>query len=426
MNSRFEKSILKGWRQATLDFFLKSKLPILLITICLIQFLFINLWPQNNETNINSKENIIVDINKKISDENILDKQIVTLINGKMPQPDFVKGIYLTAYKVASKEFYPILEQAASAGINTVVFDLKNMNGDVFFRARQNSFLTSENFKPIINIKKVVKTLHERNMRAVSRVVMFHDIYNAQRDSTLRAINSDSTSWLESEKRGPSWLDSSKPQVQEYLFELIEQIAQSGVDEIQMDYVRFPTQGYSNRAIFHFQQEDFEYAQYDSLYIFRDRDEIILDFVKNVKAICDKYDVTLSADVFAIIAWQREADIKSTGQNIKYLSRYLDNIHPMIYSSHFTDNFGYRKNVFNEAYRLLYQGTKLTLEDSQEKCRVIPYIQANSWKVNYKKEYIKSQIQAIKDLDADGYILWNSSNRYKETLIWIKNFTDPD
>ncbi len=421
----------KGWLEVTLDFFLKPKNKNEFIIFLFLLFFTFNFRMslysmENSKEPTNIYPSKIVDSIKKENEENISEKQLVEPINEKMPQPDFVRGIYLTAYTTASPKFHEILDKADSAGINTIIFDLKNMNGDVFFRAHQNELLTNDNMKPIIDIEKIVKTLHKRNMRAVSRVVMFHDSYNAERDSALRAINPDGTRWVENRKRGPSWLDSSHPQVQEYLLELIEQIAQTGVDEIQMDYIRFPTQGYSHRALFNFQQEDIEYAQYDSLYSGRDRDEIILDFVKKVEAICKKNDVTLSADVFAIIAWQREADIKSTGQDINKLTPYLDNIHPMIYSSHFAENFGYRQNVYNEAYRLIYQGTKLTMKKSESNCRVIPYIQANSWKVNFKKEYIQSQIQAIEDLNASGYILWNSSNRYEKTLTWLKEIAKPD
>ncbi len=391
-----------------------------------ILFFSFFLFSQNIETDVKQESNKKINSKKDKQLENIIADENKEQQKINKTETDFIQGIYLTAYKVATKNFHEILDQAQEAGINTVVFDLKNMNGDVFFSVPQNALLTGENLKPIIDIPKVVKVLHSRNMKAVSRVVMFHDEYNAERDSTLRASNSDGTAWIESERRGPCWLDSSNPRVQEYLFGLIEQIAKSGVDEIQIDYVRFPTQGHSGDAIFHFQREDYEYARYDSLYILRDRDDIILEFVKNVKAICDKYNVSLAADVFAIVAWQRNADIKSTGQNIGYLSKYLGNIHPMIYSSHFADNFGYRKNVPNEVYHLMYKGTKLTMEHSHSGCKVIPYIQANSWKVNYKEEYMHSQIQAIKDSRASGYILWSSSNRYKKTLTWIKNFNNPD
>jgi hypothetical protein len=333
----------------------------------------------------------------------------------------FVRGLYLTAYKTASSDFSVILDMAESAGINTIVFDLKNMNGDVFFKMPQNSFLTSENLKPIINIEKTVKTLHDRNMRAVSRIVIFHDMFNATRDSTLTPQKSDGSRWVENKKRGPCWLDSSHPDVQSYNLEIIRKAAKSGVDEIQMDYIRFPTQGYSTNASFYYQREDAWLAADDSLYIFRKRENIINEFIIKAKKICDEYNVTLTADVFAIVAWQREADIKTTGQSLALLSNNLDSIHPMIYSSHFSENFSYRSDVYNEPYLLVYQGTKKSQTSIKSKCTVVPYIQANSWKVNYNKSYILAQIQAIKDLKAGGFILWNSSSNYKNTLSWLQD-----
>ncbi|MCK4695756.1 MAG: hypothetical protein KAT74_08335, partial [Candidatus Cloacimonetes bacterium] len=37
--------------------------------------------------------------------------------------PEFTKGLYLTAYNVASENFSVILDSAVAAGINTIVFD---------------------------------------------------------------------------------------------------------------------------------------------------------------------------------------------------------------------------------------------------------------------------------------------------------------
>ncbi len=344
----------------------------------------------------------------------------------KIPEVDFVKGIYLTAYKVASSDFENILSVADSAGINTVIFDLKNMNGDIFFRTRQKSPLVGDNLKPIVNIKETVKTLHRMNMKAVSRVVMFHDQFNAQRDSLLRPHVFGGSSWQESEKRKPSWLDSSNPIVQNYLLTLIEEISQNGVDEIQLDYIRFPTQGNINKAIFTFQQTDSLLFASDSTYVFRNKADIIMDFIARAKRICDRYDVKLTADVFAIVAWQRNADIMATGQNMRRMTQNLDFVHPMIYSSHFASDFGYREDIYNEPYFIMYKGTKLTINNTVGDCKVVPYIQSNSWKVNYKKEYMIAQIKAIEDCGASGYILWNASNRYKKTLSWIREYYETE
>ena len=151
-----------------------------------------------------------------------------------------------------------------------------------------------------------------------------------------------------------------------------------------------------------------------------------MDFVSRAKIICDKYDVTLTADVFAIVSWQRSADINATGQDIKKMTKYLDAIHPMIYSSHFAKDFGFRKNLYNEPYFIVYKGSVLSKKYADINCRVIPYIQSNSWKVNYGYDYIVGQIQAVIDSKSDGYILWNASNRYYQTLRWIREFDNLD
>ena len=269
-------------------------------------------------------------------------------ITKKIQYEKFTKGIYLTAYTINTPKFHAVLDSAEAAGINTLIFDIKNMNGHVFLRMQQTGFLTSENIKPIVNINKVVKAAHKRNMRAVARVVMFHDQLTAQRDSILRPENINGGVWKESKRKKASWLDSSNSQVQNTLLDIIEVIAKKGVDEIQMDYIRFPTQGKISDAVFAFQKEDSLKAKSDSTYILRQKADIIMDFVSRAKRICDKYDVTLTADVFAIVAWQRSADINATGQDIKKMTKYLDAIHPMVYSSHFAKDFGFRENLYNE------------------------------------------------------------------------------
>ncbi|MCD4820118.1 MAG: putative glycoside hydrolase [Candidatus Cloacimonetes bacterium] len=339
----------------------------------------------------------------------------------KIKRPEFTQGIYLSAWTVATKKFITILDSAEVAGINTVVFDVKNMNGDIFFKFTGEKEFTGENIKPILNIEKVIDEIHKRNMRAVARVVMFHDQYLAEYHTELRPFKSDGSVWKENSRGKASWLDSSNENVHKYLFSVIKSVLQFNIDEIQMDYIRFPTQGKLSDANFLFQKQDNAFSRKDSTYIKREKSDIIEQVVKKVREICDEYEVDLSGDIFAIVAWQRKVDVRNTGQDITKLTKYLSAIHPMIYTSHFNKDFGYRNDVWNEPYHLVYKATKQTVEYSKDTCKVIPYIQANSWKVNYKPEYIYAQIQSIKDCNADGYILWNASNIYMKTLRWIKD-----
>jgi hypothetical protein len=340
----------------------------------------------------------------------------------KIDTPDFTRGIYLTGYTIASEKFEIILDQAEQAGINTVIFDIKNMKGDVFLSGAQKDTVRAKKYKPIFNIAATVKALHGRNMKAVCRIVVFHDQLLAENFPELRPQHKDGGTWGESKRRKPSWLDSSNPEVQSEVQEIIERAASYGVDEIQMDYIRFPTQGDLENAVFNFQKIDNEKVLSDSNYIPREKIDIIETFIEATKKRVDKYGVTLTADIFAIVAWQSEKDIMNTGQDIAKLSEHLDSLHPMIYSSHFAADFGYRKDIYNEPYYILFEGTKRTIEKSADDCSIIPYIQANSWKVNYGKEYVIAQIRGIEDAGGSGFILWSSSNIYEKTLLWISEY----
>ena len=352
----------------------------------------------------------------------IKNEEIPKQESNRKPYPEFVKGIYLNAYTVASKKLEPILEQAKKSGINTVVFDLKDMNGNIFIRIAYQDTMRQRRVLPIIDIEEFVSMLHQNGMRAVSRIVMFHDRFLAKNDSLLRPKSKDNFVWQENIQGEPSWLDSSHPGVQAELLELMERVAQSSIDEIQLDYIRFPTQGNLDKAVFYFQKQDQEFVEKDTLYIFRKKEDIIENFLFRAKKICKKYGVNLTGDVFAIVAWQNKNDVASTGQNLKRMTSHLDAVHPMIYSSHFADNFAYRENAHNEPFYLMYNGTKLTQKYSARKCKVIPYIQANAWEVNYKPEYIYAQIKALESCLADGFILWDAENYYLETLQWIEDY----
>ncbi|MCK4696084.1 MAG: hypothetical protein KAT74_09985, partial [Candidatus Cloacimonetes bacterium] len=181
-------------------------------------------------------------------------------------------------------------------------------------------------------------------------------------------------------------------------------------------------QGKISEAIFYFLKEDSMFTIIDSNYVKREKSDIIEDFLKRAKMICSMYKVTLTGDIFAIVAWQREVDIKATGQDIQKMTKHFDSVHPMIYSSHFNDDFGYREYIYNEPYFIVYKATKLVKKYSNKNCDIIPYIQSNPWKVNYTSEYIISQIKAVENLNARGYILWNASNKYFKTLSWLKEY----
>lgn len=327
--------------------------------------------------------------------------------------------MYLRTDIVAGANFDSLLTSASEAGINNIVFDVKDMKGKVYVDIKNCPTLISRSGDLKVDIAHIVAKIHARKMTATARMVAFHNTRAAEADSTICPKDSLGNRWIESDRKGPQWLDPSLKNVQSDLFSLIDLIVKAGIDEIQFDYIRFPTQGNIDAASFEFMRENERRLYRDSTYTPLTKMDIIAGFLHDVKEQNKHKKVKFTADIFAIVSWQNDADIKATGQDISRMSKYLAALHPMIYSSHFNNEFNYRQDVHNEPYDIIFKGVKRTFQNVDSRCKVIPYIQANSWQVNFKKEFIAAQVAACHDSGAGGFIFWNATVRYETTLSWL-------
>jgi len=333
-----------------------------------------------------------------------------------------MQALYVTGYQTKGATFNNFLTQAKEAGFDSIVFDVKEMQGHVYFSIQNHPNLKYTYSEPILDVNTVVKKIHDHGFYATARIVQFYNRETARRHPELQPKNRNGGYWTEREG-AHAWLDSSHPEVQDELLRIIEIVAKSNVDEIQLDYVRFPTEGAISRAIFYFETEDEAQLKVDPNYKKREKRDIIRDYLKRVRAVCDRHNVKLAADVFAIVAWQRSPDIRNTGQDIAYMSPYLHKIHPMLYSSHFSDDFIFEKpNFIKKPYHIVRAGIEKSIAKADPKCQVIPYLQAFSWRVDYNREYMFQQLNAAKDSGAKGYILWNASGNYTNGIGWVKDW----
>lgn len=329
------------------------------------------------------------------------------------------RGIYLRTDIVVGSNFDSLAVQIKKADLNTIVFDIKDMKGRVYIDIENCPTLISQKYDLKIDLDNTIKKIHDKGFRAVTRVVVFHNKRAAASDSSFCPRYENGKRWIESSKKGPLWLDPSDSTVQSDMLKLLDKLVNAGVDEVQFDYIRFPTQGKAGDAVFDFVAEDNRRSFRDSTYIKRTKMDIIESFLERVRERFAGRNTRFTADLFAIVSWQNKADINATGQDIARMTAYLDAIHPMIYSSHFASNFGYRKQVNNEPFDIIFKGVKKSMKKVSGDCKVIPYIQANSWKVNYKKEYMAAQLAACEAAKTHGFILWNATINYKTTLGWI-------
>ena len=318
-------------------------------------------------------------------------------INVKQPW-----GIYLTGYYSVSDEGKNLAAQMKARGGKMLVFDVKEIDGYVFYPSAVPMVAQTGADQHIVipDLDNYVKYWHDQGVYLAARMVIFKDINLSSSRPDLAIQGSGGGVWQGTE--GGAWLDASNEETQKYILDLSEELAKAGVDEIQFDYIRFPTQGDVNATKYNFDEANIE------------KWEVIRDFIVKVNDRLLPYETKLSLDVYGVIAWNGGYDSISTGQKMECLGPYIDVVYPMVYPSHFGPGFAGFDKPGDNPYYFVDESIKLfqeALEGTNTEIR--PWLQAFDWGVsNYGQWYIDDQVRATNDNGINGYALWNASNNY--------------
>ncbi|MBM3266044.1 MAG: polysaccharide deacetylase family protein [Candidatus Sericytochromatia bacterium] len=329
--------------------------------------------------------------------------------NGLPPTSD-IRGIYCTSTTASFDRIFKLAKALKAVGGNAVVFDVKD--GPIAYLSKDSKVREMSQWDNTIrDLPKLVEKLHAMGMHVIARQVLFNDPVLAKRRPDL-AIRSKATGkpWLENGKL--RWVDPGHPEVQDYNLRLARELAESGVDEIQFDYVRFPAQGNTKDCKYSF--DDTKTAKH----------EIITGFLKRAHDDLRAHKVLLAIDVYGVMAWQKDVDLRVTGQKLDDMAKYVDVICPMVYPSHFYPPFDGYSRPANEPYYFVSQGVeRVRRMVGPDGPAIRPWLQAFPYMVsNYNPGYVSRQIQASRDGKGIGWLLWNASNKYDIAFAGVGNW----
>jgi len=334
----------------------------------------------------------------------ILDRPIVEK-TVPVPRAFEVRAIYLTGLMAGSDHGLRIIRRWHEVGGNAVVFDIKDSDGSVNIPFEHP--LLGKHHTPIQDLPKFVRFLHSQNLHAIARIAIFRDegLVVAHPELAVQSHRSGQP-WRENGKL--VWTDPSQLKVQDYDIALAKKAAESGVDEVQFDYVRFPAEGDQKDASFVFQKEHPDWQ----------RTDVITDFLKHAYSELHPTGVLFSLDVFGVMAWQRTVDLSHTGQDIVGMAKYCDVLSPMIYPSHFFGMDGYAhpgdapEHFIGESmdrFEAITQGSGVVIR---------PWLQAFGWRTKtYSPKYIETQVLTAKNKGGIGFLFWNANNDYSKPYV---------
>lgn len=312
-----------------------------------------------------------------------------------------LRGLYLPAAACTRRSVFTRIDRFVDAGGNGVVFDAKDIDGGVTFRSAQPLAGYGEGCvgPSIPDLERFVARLHERELWVVARLALFLDGRLGRTRPDYALVDSAGAVW---DERGCVWMNPADPAVREYNLGLALELAAAGVDEIQVDYVRFPTNGWRGDW------------QGDLAATAARRREVVTSFVSTLHDSLAVRGTTLSAAIFGIAAWDRTEDLALTGQHLPSLAPHLDVICPMIYPSHFAPGFEGLDQPANHPERVVADGVARCRELTGHGPHVRPWLQAFAWRVSqYDGAYVRAQIDAATGAGASGWSLWNPAGRYE-------------
>lgn len=311
-------------------------------------------------------------------------------------QKQMIKGIYANwSLLTTPGGLDDLIEIANTTEVNAIVIDIKQ--DTVYYDSQVPFFRDVGTVNPIMDVNEILKTLRDNRIYAIARLVVFQDPLVAEARPDLAVKDVDGGLWVN--EMGVAWVNAFNEELWDANIALATEATRLGFDEIQYDYVRFPSDG------------DLSTAEFGREYTAEAREAAITAFMERSYTAIHEESGRLAADLFGFVTIMD--DEQYIGQRFSALEPYLDYVCMMIYPSHFSEgNIASAPGHPNDyPYETIFESLERAEQNvpgSSAKFR--PWLQDFSYGYNglrdYTKKDVRAQIDAAEKFGASGWLLW--------------------
>ncbi len=317
-------------------------------------------------------------------------------------------GIYLVSGRAADIDGYlqETIDEVKKGGGNAIIFDVKGSR--VYFDTTSKVAKELNLVKPIEDLPVIIKKMHDNGIYAMGRFIAIKDdgFTGAYPAASVRHPVTNAV-------LSATWIDPSNEYAQQYNMEVLCDLAKSGIDEVNFDYIRFSTENYIGLGVFSAQEKA----------------EKVFSFIKKARETIDTCgpSTKLGISSYAILGWNYAANLETLGQDVVRFAPYLDVISPMAYPATFSEDGGYWNPAKHGPSRM-YWLVKRTLTGykdllaEEDKHKLRPWIQG----YGVTAQNVKDQIKAVYDSGYCGYQFWNAGNNYDAVYAGMSAMTPPE
>jgi hypothetical protein len=339
----------------------------------------------------------------------------------RIPRPDSLRALYVNGWAAGSRSrMRDLIAIADTTEINAFVVDVKE--SDTYLTYDSTGITLAKEIgadtRPASKwMPALLDTLRAHRIYPIARIVVFKDRMLAEKKPELAIRTTAGAVWMD--EKGKPWVNPYDRRVWDYNVAIAREALEMGFQEVQWDYVRFPDVTNSVRATMAFPGSGG-----------KSRQDNIRDFILYSKQQLAPFGAPISADIFGVMT--NVEDDMGIGQLWENVVQAADNVHPMVYPSHYYA--GYYGFSLPDAHP--YEVVRIALEDGVQRERwvsrqgrrtagIAPWLQAFTADylhdgVTYTAGSLRNQIQATYDAGLKGWILWNPGSNFQPYLSALR------
>lgn len=353
--------------------------------------------------------------------------------------PEPLKGVYMTQCAAATPKMRENLTKLIEeTELNSVIIDIKDYTGTVSFKSgipEIDSLSNGGKGCKVKDMKELISELHDKNIYVIGRLTVFQDPLYSKYYPELAVKRLDGAVWKD--RKGLSFIDVGAKPFWDYIIKISESAYDIGFDEINFDYIRFPSDG---------NMKDISFIHTGTA----SKREMLRQFFEYLDQNLKGKGIVTSADIFGMTT--TNTDDMNIGQVLENALLYFDYVCPMVYPSHYPPNF----NGWPDPNKIPYEIVKFSMDSAVARAKYLqaemitkmytvsasstvpqkteayngriekrigikqlrPWLQDNDYPIHYTPQMVRAQIQATYDAGLTSWMLWDPSNQYtKEALL---------
>ncbi len=371
-----------------------------------------------------------------------------------VPLPLPTKTIYMTSCVAGTPSFRDkLVTLIDETEINSVIIDIKDYSGTISFPASSPSWAGAwESARcGTRDMEAFIAALHEKNIFVIGRITVFQDPYYAPLHPNLAVLSADgSRIWKDG--KGLSFIDVAAVPYWDHIIELSRDAYNIGFDELNYDYVRYPSDGNMSDISFPLTATS-EYgpdkqANLEAFFKYLNEkldDEKLFATVQHKNTGRASSTPWTSVDLFGMTT--TNYDDLSIGQVQDRAAPYFDAVAPMVYPSHYPKSFLGLGNPNDYPYKVVYHAMKTGVDRMKSKTtpmkgflhtrigtstpavyskpvydgsRLRTWIQDFDYGGDYDAADVRAQIQASVDAGVNSWMIWAPSNIYTKAALRVE------